>query len=78
MSRTVALDLDSECSRPVVTSLASGAYDKRCPQSGELDPVRLAIPSDASKEAGRDDATDLDHRCHLPSRLLGSGCQFAT
>ncbi len=37
---------------PTVTSLAVGAYEERILPSGELDPARIAVLSDALEEAG--------------------------
>ena len=51
---------------PTVSSLAQVAYDERIMPSGELDPDRLAVLSDALEEAGCDDADILAH-------LRGSG-----
>ena len=44
-----------------VTNLAQTAYDERILPSGELDPARLAILSDALEEAGCDNAEILNH-----------------
>jgi hypothetical protein len=44
-----------------VTSLATAAYDERILPSGELDPARLAVLSDALEEAGCDDPDILNH-----------------
>jgi hypothetical protein len=46
---------------PTVLSLAQSAYDERIMPSGELDPARLAVLSDALEEAGCDDNDILDH-----------------
>jgi hypothetical protein len=46
---------------PTVISLAIGAYEERALPSGELDPARLAVLSDALEEAGCTDAVILDH-----------------
>lgn len=44
-----------------VTTLAAVAYDERALPSGELDPARLAVLSDALEEAGCDNADILEH-----------------
>ena len=44
-----------------VTSLAEAAYDERSLPSGELDPDRLAVLSDALEESGCDDSDILNH-----------------
>ena len=41
--------------------LAHAAYEERIMPSGELDPARLAVLSDALEEAGCDNADILDH-----------------
>jgi hypothetical protein len=41
---------------PIVVSLAQAAYDERLLPSGELDPARLAVLSDALEDAGCADA----------------------
>jgi hypothetical protein len=46
---------------PIVLALAQSAYDYRIMPSGELDPARLAVLSDALEEAGCDDADILNH-----------------
>ena len=46
---------------PTVIALAQAAYDERLMPSGELDPARLAVLSDALEEAGCDDAGILNH-----------------
>ena len=46
---------------PTVTSLATAAYEERSLPSGELDPGRLAVLSDALEEAGCDNSDFLDH-----------------
>ena len=46
---------------PTVSSLAQSAYDERIMPSGELDPARLAVLSDALEEAGCVDANILNH-----------------
>jgi hypothetical protein len=46
---------------PAGLSLAAAAYDDRSLPSGELDPARLAVLSDALEEAGCDDAAILSH-----------------
>jgi hypothetical protein len=46
---------------PTVSSLAQAAYEERILPSGELDPPRLAVLSDALEEAGCDDADLLEH-----------------
>ena len=46
---------------PDATGLARAAYDDRILASGELDPDRLAVLSDALEEAGCDDEAILDH-----------------
>ena len=53
--------LDSAWRTPTATSLAQAAYDERSLPSGELDPSRLAVLSDALEEAGCDDADILGH-----------------
>ncbi len=50
---------------PTVTTLAAVAYDERALPSGELDPARLAVLSDALEEAGCDNADILNH-CRQP------------
>ena len=44
-----------------VTSLALAAYEERIMPSGELDPARLAVLSDALEDAGCDNAEILEH-----------------
>jgi hypothetical protein len=44
-----------------ITRLATAAYEERCPQSGELDPARLAILADAVEEAGCTEELLLRH-----------------
>ncbi len=44
-----------------VTTLAQAAYEERILPSGQLDPARLAILSDALEEAGCDHADMLSH-----------------
>ena len=44
-----------------VTSLARTAYEERTLPSGELDPARLAVLSDALEEAGCADTDILAH-----------------
>ena len=51
---------------PTVSSLAQAAYEERSLPSGELDPARLAVLSDALEEAGCDNSDILNH-------LRGSG-----
>jgi hypothetical protein len=46
---------------PIVTSLATAAYEERFLPSGELDSTRLAILADALEEAGCTDAAILEH-----------------
>jgi hypothetical protein len=46
---------------PAVTSLAQAAYQHRSEPSGQLDPDRLAVLSDALEEAGCDDDDILSH-----------------
>ena len=46
---------------PTVSSLAQSAYDERIMPSGELDPERLAVLSDALEEAGCDNEDILNH-----------------
>ena len=46
---------------PTVTSLATAAYEDRALSSGELDPARLAVLSDALEEAGCDNPDILAH-----------------
>ena len=53
--------LDPACVTPTVTSLATAAYEARGLPSGELDPDRLAVLSDALEEARCDDADILNH-----------------
>ena len=52
--------LDPAWLTPDVLALARAAYDERLLPSGELDPVRLAVLSDALEEAGCAEAI-LDH-----------------
>ena len=67
---------------PTILSLAQAAYDQRRLPSGELDPARLAILSDALEEAGCADANLLSHLrspgphvrgCWALDLLLGRG-----
>ena len=51
---------------PMVTGLASAAYEERLLPSGELDPARLAVLADLLEEIGCSDADILGH-------LRGSG-----
>jgi hypothetical protein len=46
---------------PTVTALAQTAYEERILPSGNLDPARLAVLSDALEEAGCDNADILSH-----------------
>jgi hypothetical protein len=46
---------------PIVTSLATAAYQERALHSGELDPARLAVLADALEEAGCSSAPLLGH-----------------
>ena len=57
--RTISLTPDWRT--PTVTSLATAAYDERILPSGELDPARLAVLSDALEAAGCDDSDILGH-----------------
>ena len=50
---------------PTVLTLAQSAYDERILPSGELDPARLAVLSDALEEAGCNNADILAH-CREP------------
>lgn len=65
---------------PTVATLAQSVYDERIMPSGELDPDRLAVLSDALEEAGCDNADILSHLrspgphvrgCWAPDLLLG-------
>lgn len=55
------VSLDRFWLTPTLTSLATAAYEERILPSGELDPARLAVLSDALEEAGCDDADILSH-----------------
>ena len=55
------ITLDSAWRTPTVLTLAQAAYDERTLPSGELDPDRLAVLSDALEEAGCDNADILGH-----------------
>ena len=57
--RPVTLDL--AWLTPTVLTLATSAYEERILPSGELDPDRLAVLSDALEEAGCNDADILNH-----------------
>jgi hypothetical protein len=46
---------------PAVVALASAAYDERALPTGELDPARLAVLTDALEEAGCTDEAFLTH-----------------
>ena len=46
---------------PLVLDLAAVAFEERILPSGELDPDRLAVLSDALEEAGCDDEDILNH-----------------
>jgi hypothetical protein len=46
---------------PTVSNLATAAYEERIMPSGELDPDRLAVLSDALEEAGCDNTDILNH-----------------
>jgi hypothetical protein len=46
---------------PTVTNLAQSAYEERALPSGELDPDRLLVLSDAAEEAGCDKNDILSH-----------------
>jgi hypothetical protein len=46
---------------PAVLGLARSAYDERAMPSGELDPARLGVLSDALEETGCDNGDILDH-----------------
>ena len=56
---------------PQVISLAQAAYDERTLPSGELDPARLAVLSDALEEAGCADADLLGHLRSLGPHVRG-------
>lgn len=56
-----AVVLDPEWLTPTVASLVRASYDERALPSGELDPQRLAVLSDALEEAGCDNHVILDH-----------------
>jgi hypothetical protein len=56
-----AVSVDRAWLTGVVVSLALAAHMERIPLSGELDPQRLAVLSDALEEAGCDDADILSH-----------------
>jgi hypothetical protein len=65
---------------PTVVSLATAAYEERSLPSGELDPARLAVLSDALEDAGCDSNEILAHLrgpgphvrgCWVLDRLLG-------
>lgn len=53
--------IDPACLTPNVIHLATAAYDERSMPSGELDPARLAVLSDALEEAGCDTQDILTH-----------------
>jgi hypothetical protein len=53
--------LDPAWLTPTVSNLAQAAYEVPILPSGELDPIRLAVLSDALEEAGCDDADILGH-----------------
>src|SRR5262245_60081072 len=53
--------LDPTWRTPIVTALATAAYEERQLPAGTLDPQRLAILADALEDAGCTDATILDH-----------------
>ena len=55
------LTIDSAWLTPTVTTLATAAYEERILPSGQLDPARLAVLSDALEEAGCDHADILSH-----------------
>lgn len=55
------IELSPSWRTPTVLSLAHAAYDERILPSGELDPARLAILSDALEEARCDDEAILLH-----------------
>ena len=53
--------IDSVYLTPDVTGLATAAYEERSLPSGELDPARLAVLSDALEESGCDREEILNH-----------------
>ena len=55
------VSLESAWRTPTVLGIAEAAYDERVLPPGHLDPVRLAILSDALEEAGCTEAAILDH-----------------
>jgi hypothetical protein len=65
---------------PNVVVLAQATYDERLLPSGQLDPQRLAVLSDALEDAGCSDATLLEHLrgpgphvrgCYVVDLILG-------
>jgi len=54
-----------------VTGLAQAAYEERIMPSGELDPARLAVLSDALEEAGCDNEEMLTHLRSLGPHVCG-------
>ena len=56
---------------PAVTNLAQSAYDERAMPSGELEPARLAVLSDALEEAGCDNEDILNHLRSPGSHVRG-------
>jgi hypothetical protein len=57
--RPVALDLAWRT--PIVTALATAAYEDRHMPAGTLDPDRLAVLADALEDAGCDNGDILSH-----------------
>lgn len=53
--------IDSSWLSPTVVSLAEAAYEERALPSGHLDPIRLAILSDAMEDAGCTEPELLGH-----------------
>ena len=56
-----SVSVDPRWLMPTVGDLAATVYEMRALPSGELDPDRLAVLSDALEEAGCDDADILEH-----------------
>jgi hypothetical protein len=55
------ISLNPDWITPIVTDLATAAYEERSLPSGELDLARLTVLADALEEAGCDNADILNH-----------------
>lgn len=68
------VSIDPALLTPTVTGLAQAAYEERNLPTGELDPERLAVLSDALEEAGCRAADILDHLRGPGPHVRGCWC----